>query len=267
MKPRDRRPEQHPPFARRGPSEGLIPICGRRPVEELLRQGRRPDRLLVMHHEKRGRQDDDLRRYQSAGWTIREVERQEIEEICGGLHHQGVVALIHEFPYWRLEDMVEAAKTQSAEPILLALDQVQDVGNLGAILRTAECAGVAGAILPLHHSASVTAAVVRTSAGAALHLPICRTVNLSAALDYLAEGGYRILGADQEGDLSPFSADLRGAVALVIGSEGRGLRPGILRRCGRLLRIPIIGKIGSLNASAAAAILLYEAARQRLDDK
>lgn len=246
--------------------DGLIPICGRRPVEELLRKGIKPEKLLLLAHEKQGRHIEDEGRFRAAGWLVSVVERGEIEAASGGLHHQGYVALVRHFPYWRFEDLLDNARAKSREPVIVALDEIQDVGNLGAIIRSAECLGCSGAILPIHRSAAITAAALRSSAGAALHLPISRVVNLSGALDILKEAGFRVFGADQEGAVLPFEADLRGPTVLVVGSEGRGLRPGVKRRCDDLLRIPQVGKVESLNASAAAAILFYELVRQRCEN-
>lgn len=241
-----------------------IPICGRRPVEELLCKGIKPEKLLVEERDRQGRPDELLERLQAAGWKVELHKKPELDSSCGGLHHQGYIALIREFPYWRFEDLIAEALERSSDPFIVALDEIQDVGNLGAILRTAECAGAAGAVLPLHRSAAVTATVVRSSAGAALHLPISRVINLSGGLDELKEAGFRILGADQEGNQSLYAADLKGPLTLVIGSEGRGLRPGIKRRCETLISIPLRGRVSSLNASVAAALCLYEALRQRM---
>jgi len=256
-----RRKEQRPPEA------GLIPITGKRPVAELLRRGIQPERLLIAVRERQEKEGDLLKHCRSAGWKVEEKERGQLDDAAEGLHHQGYVALIREFPYSSREELIELAQQGAslhADPIFIALDQIQDAGNLGAILRSAECAGVKGAIIPLHRSAGVSAAVIRRSAGAALHLPICRVVNLSAILDELKAAGFRIYGADQEGSRSLFKADLGGPIIIVIGSEERGLRPGVKRRCDELLGIPLHGRIASLNASAAAAVFLYEAVRQRL---
>lgn len=250
--------------SKRNRESRLIPISGKRPVEELLRRNIQPERLLVTAREKRGKEDELLRRCRLAGWKIEESERVHLDEASEGLHHQGYVALIREFPFWSLEGLIETAQQGKNDPILVALDQIQDVGNLGAILRSAECAGVSGAIVPRHQSAGITAAVIRSSAGAALHLPMCRVVNLSGALDELREAGYRVFGADQEGTLPIFKADLHDPVVIVIGSEGRGLRPGVKRRCDALVNIPLLGRVGSLNASAAAAVCLFEVVRQRM---
>ena len=232
-------------------------------MEELLRKGIRPENLLMLEHEKQGRHLEDAERFRAAGWPVSVVRREEIENAAAGLHHQGIVALVKHFPYWRFEDLLNCARGKSENPILVALDEIQDVGNLGAIIRSAECLGCDGVILPLHRSAAVTAAALRSSAGAALHMPISRVVNLSSVLDELKEVGFRVFGADQEGDIPPFEADLGGPVVVVMGSEGKGLRPGVKRRCDGLLRIPLSGRVESLNASAAASILLYELLRQR----
>ena len=239
-----------------------IPIPGRRPVEELLLRGIRPEVLLVGGKEHRRKEESLLTRCRSAGWKVEFVERSDLDRAAEGLNHQGLVAMIRDFPYLTLDELISHIQ-QVQTPLLVALDQVQDVGNLGAILRSAECAGVNGAIIPVHRSARITAAVIRRSAGAALHLPICRTTNLSRALDVLIEGNMKVIGADQEGTRSLYETDLRGSTVIVVGSEDRGLRPGIKRRCRELVSIPLQGKITSLNASAAAAVCLFEALRQR----
>lgn len=241
-----------------------IPIAGRRPVEELWERGVIPEVLLVARRFQGGKPDEILRRFQSAGWKVREVDSLQLEAAAEGLHHQGYVALIREFPYHRLDDLIADAVRAGDESVLVVLDQIQDVGNVGAILRTAECSGACGAILPLHRAAGITAAVIRASAGAALHLPVARVVNIAGALERLKEADFRIIGADQEAQRWLYEADLRGRVALVIGSEGRGLRPGVKRRCDDLISIPLRGRVASLNASVAAALCLYEIVRRRL---
>ncbi len=246
------------------PRGDWIPIAGRRPVEELWERGVIPDVLLVARRIQSGKPDEALRRFQTAGWKIREADPAQLQQAAEGLHHQGYVALIREFPYRRLDDLIAGADQAEGEPFLVVLDQIQDVGNVGAILRTAECSGAAGAILPMHRAAGITAAAIRASAGAALHLPIARVVNIAGALDRLKEADFRIIGADQEAQRLLYDADLRGKIALVIGSEGRGLRPGVKRRCDDLISIPLRGHVASLNASVAAALCLYELVRRRL---
>jgi 23S rRNA (guanosine2251-2'-O)-methyltransferase len=247
----------------RSDQEPLIPIVGRRPVEELLRLNVKPEKLLVLTRERRGKEADILTPFQEAGWKVEERERAQLDQAAEGLHHQGFVALIRHFPYHTVPELIESA-LRAPDPVIIALDEVQDAGNLGAILRSAECAGAAGAVIPVHRAASVTAAVVRASAGAALHLPLARAINLAHALEEFTQAGFRILGADQEGRQSLYRTDLTGPVVLVVGSEGKGLRPGVKRRCDALVSIPLRGRTASLNASVAAALCLYEAVRQRL---
>jgi len=243
--------------------EPLLKIPGRRAVQELLRRGGSPQYVQIMAHQRGQKEDALVAKCRAAGWDIREVLKSELDVAAEGLPHQGFIAYLHEFLYTPFDTLLDSLE-EISNPILIALDQVQDVGNLGAILRTAECAGVVGAILPKHRAASITSAAVRRSAGAALHLPVTRVNNLSNALDHLRERNFRILGADQEATVPLYNADLTGKVVLVIGSEGHGLRPGVKRRCDELLAIPLLGKVDSLNASAAAAVCLYEAVRQRI---
>lgn len=233
-------------------------------MEELLLRKLDPEVLWVLKKDRAKREDTLEHRCRIAGWKIEARDRRELDAVSEGLNHQGYVAFIREFPYLTQDEFI-FQMSQLEDPLVIALDQLQDVGNLGAILRSAECAGANGAILPEHRSASVTAAVIRRSAGAALYLPICREPNLARVLDSLKGSGFRVIGADQEGARSLFRTDLTGRVALVIGSEGRGLRPGIKRRCDGLAAIPLSGRISSLNASAAAAVCLFEATRQRIE--
>jgi 23S rRNA (guanosine2251-2'-O)-methyltransferase len=258
-----------PKFAERHKASGhpeeptqLIPIPGRRPIEELLQKGIKPEKLLVALKDRAVKPDDLVERCRKAGWHIEYVDRKVLDDAAEILNHQGYLAFINYFPYINLDRLISEAGNAN-NPMLIALDQVQDAGNLGAILRSAECAGVMAALIPFHRAASVTAAVIRSSAGAALHLPICRVVNLSTALDELKNAGMRIVGMDQEGNRSLYETDLRGSLVMVVGSESHGLRPGIKRRCDDMVSIPLKGRVGSLNASVAAAVCLYEAVRQR----
>ncbi|MCX6639533.1 MAG: 23S rRNA (guanosine(2251)-2'-O)-methyltransferase RlmB [bacterium] len=239
-----------------------IPVPGRRPVEELLAKGIQPERVLIAKREHTGKPDPLTERCLAAGWKVEYVDRQELDQQAEFLHHQGFLAYIHHFPYLSLQRLQSDLQSIEA-PLLIALDEVQDAGNLGAILRSTECAGASAALIPYYHSASVTAAVIRSSAGAALHLPLCRVINLAKALEELQESGMRIVGADQEQSRSLYDVDLTGPLVLVVGSEGHGLRPGVRKRCDELVSIPLLGRVGSLNASVAAAICLFEAVRQR----
>ncbi len=264
-----RKPDARTPSKRGGragkyPKQKAEPLAipGRRAIEELLRRNITPELLLVAKRSHSHKEDALFAKCRAAGWKIEEREKSDLDQIAEDLPHQSYIAYISEFPYLKLHELILHID-DIENPIIVALDQIQDVGNLGAILRTAECAGVSAILLPEHHAASITAASIRRSAGAALHLPICKVMNLSKTLDVLIEKGFRVIGADQEGDRSIYQTDMLGSLITVIGSEGRGLRPGIKRRCDVLMAIPLKGRIESLNASAAAAVCLYEALRQR----
>jgi 23S rRNA (guanosine2251-2'-O)-methyltransferase len=181
-----------------------------------------------------------------------------LSEAAGTRDHQGVVAWCEPFRY---ADAHELAAGDT--PLLVCLDQVTDPHNLGAVVRSAEGAGATGVVVPAHGSARVTPAVCRASAGAVEHLPVAVTPNLARYLGEIKGPQLWAYAADAEGSLSLWSADLRGGVALVLGAEGRGVRPLVRRTCDAVVSIPLAGKVGSLNVSVAAAVLLFEAARQR----
>jgi 23S rRNA (guanosine2251-2'-O)-methyltransferase len=211
-------------------------IYGRRPVAEAQRGRRRVRRV----------------------WTAGDTDQAELEALAGSPDHQGVVAEVDPYPY------VDPSSLLGPEQALIvALDQVQDPHNLGAVCRSAEAAGATGVVIPERRSASVTAAVCKSSAGAVEHLPIARVRNLA---DWLAEAkraGAWIFGADPDAETVHSDADLTGKAVLVLGSEGRGLRDRVAASCDLLVSIPARGKVASLNVSAAAAVLLFEAVRQR----
>jgi 23S rRNA (guanosine2251-2'-O)-methyltransferase len=214
----------------------IIYVYGRRPVAEAQRGRRRVRRV----------------------WTAGDTDQAELEALAGSPDHQGVVAEVDPYPYvdpsWLLDP---------EQALIVALDQVQDPHNLGAVCRSAEAAGATGVVIPERRSASVTAAVCKSSAGAVEHLPIARVRNLA---DWLAEAkraGAWIFGADPDAETVHSDADLTGKAVLVLGSEGRGLRDRVAASCDLLVSIPARGKVESLNVSAAAAVLLFEAVRQR----
>jgi 23S rRNA (guanosine2251-2'-O)-methyltransferase len=216
-------------------TEGQI-IYGRRPVEEAERGRRRVRRV----------------------WRAPETPAEELERICGSPDHQGVVAEVDPYPYW---DPGALLRKQGA--LVVALDQVQDPRNLGAVCRSAEFAGAAGVVVPDRRAAEVTAVACKASAGAVEHLAVARVRNLA---DWLAEAkaaGFWIWGADAGASEAPWNADLSGSTVLVLGGEGKGIRPRVAAACDGLVALPRKGEVDSLNVSAAAAALLFEAARQR----
>ena len=211
-------------------------IYGRRPVEEAERGRRRVRRV----------------------WRAPETPSEELENLCGSPDHQGVVAEVDSYPY---ADPGGLLRREGA--LLLALDQVQDPRNLGAICRSAEFAGAAGVIVPERRSAAITPAACKASAGAVEHLEVAHVRNLADWLAEAKQAGFWIWGADADGDQAPWGADLGGSTVLVLGGEGKGIRPRVASACDGLLALPRGGAIESLNVSAAAAALLFEAVRQR----
>jgi 23S rRNA (guanosine2251-2'-O)-methyltransferase len=191
-------------------------------------------------------------------WRVPETSAEELERLCGSPDHQGIVAEVDPYPYG---DPVGLLRGEA--PLLIALDQVQDPRNLGAICRSAEFAGAAGVIVPERRAATVTAVVCKTSAGAVEHLPVAHVRNLADWLGEAKAAGFWIWGADAEADATPWSADLTGPTVLVMGGEGKGLRPRVAAACDGLLALPRRGQIESLNVSAATTALLFEALRQR----
>lgn len=211
-------------------------IYGKQPVAEAERGRRRVQRV----------------------WRAPETSPEELERLCGSPDHQGVVAEVDPYPY---ADRNQLLRSEGA--LIVALDQVQDPRNLGAVARSAEAAGAAGLVIPERRSAEVTPAACKASAGAVEHLPIAKVPNLA---DWLAEAkgaSFWIWGADADADQTPWSVDLTGATVLVLGGEGKGIRPRVASACDGLVAFPQRGKVGSLNVSAAAAALVFEAVRQR----
>jgi len=191
-------------------------------------------------------------------WRAPETSSEELERLCGSPDHQGVVAEVEPYPY---AGAAELLRVENA--LLVALDQVQDPRNLGAVARSAEVAGAAGLVIPERRSAAVTAVTCKASAGAVEHLAIAHVRNLADWLAEAKEAGFWIWGADAEAKQAPWDVDLSGPTVLVMGGEGKGLRPRVASGCDGLIALPQRGKIDSLNVSAAAAALLFEAVRQR----
>jgi 23S rRNA (guanosine2251-2'-O)-methyltransferase len=191
-------------------------------------------------------------------WRAPGVPAEELERLCGSPDHQGVVASVDPYPYTDPGQLLRAENT-----LLVALDQVQDPRNLGAVARSAEAAGAAGMVIPERRSAAVSAVACKASAGAVEHLPIAHVRNLADWLGEAKEAGFWIWGADADAEQAPWKVDLSGPTVLVLGGEGKGLRPRVASACDGLVALPQAGKIDSLNVSAAAAALLFEAARQR----
>jgi 23S rRNA (guanosine2251-2'-O)-methyltransferase len=243
-------------------------LAGRHPVLEALRSRARPIEEVLVESEARDRHADILALARQAGVRCSRVPRAALNGLAGTGRHQGVVARVAPREYAELEDLLAIPGTRGEPALFLALDQVQDPGNVGNLLRTAEALGVHGALVPRHQAAGLTPHVVRAAAGALEHLPVARVGNLGQALERLKQEGCWVIGAVAEAREAkaipaPWAVDFRGPLVLVLGSEGRGIRPLVARTCDVLVSIPLAGQVGALNVAAAGAALLYEARRQR----
>jgi 23S rRNA (guanosine2251-2'-O)-methyltransferase len=244
-------------------------LIGRNPVREALERGDAKVEKVLLQKGAGGRPIDEIRRAATkAGVPFQFVPPARLDYLTGGGNHQGVAAIVTPVEYLELEDMLAAfapllEDVQRTKPILLLLDQIEDPHNFGAMLRSAVAAGASGVVVPKHHMAPLNAAAVKASAGTALRIPIARTTNLADAIQQLKERGYWIAGAAGEGTTSVWDMDWDRPVAIVMGNEGRGLRSRIAEACDYLVSIPMRGPIESLNASVAAGILLFAAARVR----
>lgn len=240
-------------------------IYGINPVTEALRSRRRePRELMVQDGARSSRLESLLQLARQGKVTIRSCRRQELDKLAGHNHHQGVLLAVAPFPYVDIDDLLATVRKDERPAFLLVLDGITDPHNFGAILRSADAAGCHGVIVARDRACPVTATVEKTAAGALSHLPLCQVTNLARTMDRLRDENIWLFGlAGEEGSSSLFAADLRTDLALIVGSEGDGLRPVVRKRCDLLLSIPMHGGVPSLNASVAAAVSLYEVVRQR----
>lgn len=238
-------------------------VYGRNPVLALLRErSRRADEVAVLSGAT-GPLAEVVALARRAGVKVSYRTRDQLTAIAGSPHHQGAVARVASAEYVDLARLELIPPDRGEAAFFLALDQVQDPRNLGALLRTADAFGVHGVIVPKHHQVGVTAAAARTAMGAVESVPVARETNLVNALESLKKSGVWVYGAVLEGGVPAWGADLSGPLCLVLGGEGEGLRPIVTRACDVLLTVPITGRVGSLNVSAAGAVLCYEVVRQR----
>ena len=242
-------------------ADGMIE--GRNAVIEALRAGTPIDKIFLA----RGETDATLGHIASTarekGVVVVEADRRKLDGMSRTHAHQGVIAMAAVREYATVDDILNAAREKGEPPLIVVCDELSDPHNLGAVIRTAECAGAHGVIIPKRRSAGLTAVVAKTSAGAVSYVPVARVPNLPALLKELKDEGLWIFGTAADGSTSLYDADLRGPAAIVIGSEGDGMGRLVSQQCDFKVSIPMKGRLNSLNASAAAAILLYEAVRQR----
>ena len=236
---------------------------GRNAVTEALSAGRTIDKLFVAD----GDTDRALARIcamaKQAGAVVVPTDRRKLDYMSATGAHQGVIAMVAAHDYASIDDILKKAQDAGEPPLIVICDELSDPHNLGAIIRTAECAGAHGIIIPKRRSVGLTAVVGKASAGALEYMPVARVSNITAAIDTLKKAGVWVYGTAAEGDTTLYKADLKSAAAVVIGNEGEGMSRLVSERCDFKVSIPMKGSISSLNASAAAAIMLYEAVRQR----
>lgn len=241
-------------------------IIGRNAVSEALRNDRPIDTLLVLKGERNGSVGRIIAECREKEIVVKEVDKKKLDFLCGQGNHQGIAAWAAVHEYSTVEDMLELAKQKGEEPFIILCDELEDPHNLGAILRTAETTGAHGVIIPKRRNASLTWAVGKASAGAVEYVPVARVANIAATLDELKKQGFWVYTADMDGS-SWCQTDFSGSVALVVGSEGKGVSRLVKEKSDFVVSLPMRGNITSLNASVAASVIMYEIARQRLGIK
>lgn len=237
-------------------------IFGRNPVLEAVKAGRAIDKILVRKGKYDGSIGVIIKKAKAQGIVVQETDVKRLDEISDGQNHQGVVAYVNEYGYVTINDILKRAHDKNEPPFVIICDRITDPHNLGAILRTANCAGAHGLIIPKRNAASLNAAAVKTAAGAAEYTGVARVTNISSAIEALKKEGLWICAADMDGQ-EMYKADLKGAIGIVIGSEGEGISRLVKEHCDFTVSIPMSGQINSLNASVAAGVIMYEALRQR----
>ncbi|NLA86907.1 MAG: 23S rRNA (guanosine(2251)-2'-O)-methyltransferase RlmB [Clostridiales bacterium] len=259
MDPYHNREQSASPDTDRG--EGMIE--GRNAVTEALRAGRPLDKVFIAKGETDAALGHIASKARQTGAVVVEADRRKLDAMSVTHAHQGVIALASIKSYVDIDDILQIARDKNELSLVILCDEVSDPHNLGAIIRTAECTGAHGVIIPKRRSAGITAVVSKTSAGAVEYMAVARVANITAALNELKKAGVWVYGADADGESHLWQTDLTGPAALVIGSEGGGLSRLVLENCDFKIRIPMVGKISSLNASVSASVIMYEALRQR----
>ena len=238
-------------------------IEGRNAVLELLESGKNINKLYITKGEKYGSINKIIAKAKERKIVIVEKDKKQMEEMAQTDNYQGVIAIVPPFEYCEIEDILEYAKEKNESPFVIILDGIEDTHNLGAIIRTAETAGVHGIIIPKRRAASVNSTVSKISCGAVEYMKIARVNNITDTINTLKESGLWICGTSINTDKLYFKQDLTGPIAIVIGNEGKGMSELVEKNCDFLVKIPMMGKIESLNASVSTGIIIYEALKQR----
>jgi 23S rRNA (guanosine2251-2'-O)-methyltransferase len=256
--------EEAPPlrkFNDKKPTANII--AGRNPVIEALRAGTIIEKVVILAGVK-GNVIERIKQMAKRNRVpVVEVGKQKFRDLVSDTTTQGVVAVVGTKAYVEIDDILNVAKERNEAPFLLILDEIEDPQNLGALIRTAECAGAHGAVIPKHHAATLNQTVAKTSSGASEHLPVAKVTNIASTLEELKGKGLWIVGADAEGDKLFTEVDYAMPIAIVVGNEGKGIRQLVKEKCDFVVRIPVYGKVGSLNASVAGALIMYEAVKKR----
>ncbi|MDF2674269.1 MAG: rlmB [Clostridiales bacterium] len=242
------------------PNENIIE--GRNPVTEVLKSGRTIEKLFIAKGAVEGSLKMIISKAKDMGIVISEVDRKKLDDMSTTHSHQGVIALVSNYVYSTIDEILKLAEEKGEEPFIIILDEIEDPHNLGSIIRSANVSGAHGIIIPKRRSALVTATVAKASAGAIEYTRIAKITNLNQTIKELKEKGLWVIGTDMDGEVC-YKSNLSGPIAIVIGSEGKGISRLVKENCDGVVSIPITGEINSLNASVAAGIIMYEINRQR----
>lgn len=239
-------------------------VEGRNAVIELLKSDRTVNKIMVAKGDRQGSINEILKLAKQNRIIVTEVDRNKLDTLSETKHHQGVIAFVAPIEYKDVDDILNVAKERGEEPFILIADEIEDPHNLGALIRSAEVAGCHGVIIPKRRAVAVTEVVSKVSVGATEYMPIARVNNINDTIRELKDKGVWIVGTDGSADTIYYKQDLTGPIAIVVGSEGRGMNKLTMKNCDFLVKIPMMGKITSLNASVSGGIVLFEALKQRL---
>ena len=240
-------------------------VEGRNAVIELLKSDRTVNKIMVARGDRQGSINEILKLAKQNRIIVTEVDRNKLDTLSETKHHQGVIAFVAPIEYKDVDYILNVAKERGEEPFILIADEIEDPHNLGALIRSAEVAGCHGVIIPKRRAVAVTEVVSKVSVGATEYMPIARVNNINDTIRELKDKGVWIVGTDGSADTIYYKQDLTGPIAIVVGSEGRGMNELTMKNCDFLVKIPMMGKITSLNASVSGGIVLFEALKQRLE--
>lgn len=238
-------------------------IAGRNPVVEAIKSNRTIDKILILKGIHHGVINEIKKLANEKNIIVQYVPKNKLDSIVENCNHQGVIAYIAAHKYYSVDDILQYAKEKQEDPFIIILDEIEDPHNLGAIMRTVECAGAHGVIIPKRRSVGLTATVAKASSGAMEYVKVAKVTNIVDTIGYLKDQGIWVYGADMDGENYYYDTKLDGPLAIVIGSEGKGMKRLVKESCDFIVKIPMKGKVTSLNASVAAGIFMYEIRRQR----